>query len=337
MATVTGPAPATSPIAAWSSRASSRRSSLAGPVGAGEHDDRTAVKDRETAWGADGEALADDVEVAPLAVMRARRFGGLAALEVVDVGDVQHEQVARLGQVVAEAGRPGGDSLLAGVRAAQQVRGGLTAQALLDLDGGAHLGEGEGHARRGRVDQRPIDRAEVLVGRDEEVAGHLRVPTSQVVGHRVGQVGWARVGQLRVIEHLTDLLVVKGRPEVGRLHPPARSIHAARPESPARPRRRAPLRATYPHRRRRAGPRRARMASRRASREFITQLSATPPARQRLRSPVRRCSQLASFRHGLFQHDLEAGRDVEVLRRRSGAFGGLGAPTSSVRSIGRIS
>ena len=107
MATVTGPAPATSPIAAWRSRASSRRSSPLPRLAADEHDDRTAVQHRETARGADGESLADDVEVAPSPVV-ARSALRRPRRDARRLRRRRHrdQQIARLGRGRTRGGRP---------------------------------------------------------------------------------------------------------------------------------------------------------------------------------------------------------------------------------------
>ena len=73
-----------------------------------------------------------------------------------------------------------------------------------------------------------------------------------------------------------------------------------------------------------------------AMREFITQFRATPPARQRLRSPVRRWSQVASRSPA----SSSTAWRLDAMSKCSAsnvAFGGRAGPRSSVRSNGAIS
>ena len=79
---------------------------------------------------------------------------------------------------------------------------------------------------------------------------------------------------------------------------------------------RAPRR---PRRRRRPPPAGSRCSSKRPSRSTLplaTQLSATPPARHRLRSPVSRATRARHAQHDLLGHLLDRGGDVHVELRQ---------------------
>ena len=140
--------------------------------GTPEHDDGVRTHgDREAARRAAGESLADHVKNAPLSVVPGH---GARILALDLVADVDQQQVTRLAEVVPEARGAERDRLLAGVGAAQQVRCSFAPKPFLHLDGGPHLGEGQRDTGGGGVDQRPIDRPEVSVGRQEEVAATSR-------------------------------------------------------------------------------------------------------------------------------------------------------------------
>ena len=110
---------------------------------------------REASRRARSEPLADELDAAPQPIVVVR--GCLVRVRL----NVDDDQVHGLAEVIPEARGPAGDRLLGGIRAGQQVGGGLASEVLLDLGGGPFLRELERDAGRRDVDERTVDRTEV--------------------------------------------------------------------------------------------------------------------------------------------------------------------------------
>ena len=118
--------------------------------------------------------------------------------------------------------------------------------------------------------------------------------------------------------------------EVGALHRVAarRPTRARLAELPV-PDRAAPRRARRRRRRPPAGSRGRSNGPSRRSRPLPTQLSATPPARQRFSSPVSRCAVPRHAQHDLLGHLLDRAREVHLALRQLATPGSRGGPPNS--------
>jgi hypothetical protein len=86
---------------------------------------------------------------------------------------VDHDEVVRLREIVAQTRCAGRDRLLARIGPAQEVGDHLASKPLLDLHGGALLGELQRDAGRRDVDECPVDGPEIGVRGQQQVAGDV--------------------------------------------------------------------------------------------------------------------------------------------------------------------
>ena len=107
--------------------------------------------------------LADECEVLPSELVRTR---------AVDV-DVDDQQIVRLAEVVPESCHACGHRRLGRIAAGKEVGDGLASETVFDLDGRADLGELKRGTGGGDVHERPIDRTEIALGREEQMADDL--------------------------------------------------------------------------------------------------------------------------------------------------------------------
>src|SRR4029453_1800375 len=115
----------------------------------------------------------------------------------IERDDIDHQHVVRSAEVVPEPRRASGHRRLARIGAGEEVGSGLAPQSLLDLERGTDLRELEGHAGDRDVDQRPIDRTEILLCREQQMARDVAADANGD-GERLripGDPGWLRVSR----------------------------------------------------------------------------------------------------------------------------------------------
>jgi hypothetical protein len=129
------------------------------------------MEDREAPGRPRREVLADHRDELAFALMGGRCRGRRVRRPIGR--DVDDQQVVRPSEVMPESRRARGHRRLARIRPGQQVCGRLAAQPFLDLERGPDLGELECGARDRDVHERAVDRAEVLLGGQQQVAGNI--------------------------------------------------------------------------------------------------------------------------------------------------------------------